>query len=495
MKSNRNTLLNVVACIALSMTLFLQGSMNVFAVTTEFDVPDIEKEWTPDNCIYKSPNLNIQVCKWGYGLVADVLNTSDIDTLLAELHANVSTAGNKRSILGIYMEGAGLSEANAADITNAGWTEVDLYYNTFFVGGSAPTGAMTPSVAKTTDENAMTILAEAGITENIAMVNVSDVKMTWANYILYETEFSFLKGKQLHSYKFINDLGVFVPIEETYFGSYSANFLELYDLQKAEADVNGIYVTLTQSLPDSIVVSADQIVILRETASVTPPTVDSSANSSQNEGAVIPTDPEISQETQQSESEGPVKEQENDAEKQESNTKEQESNAEEKGSGNQEAESQSVIESNTVKWNFPNGQAPASFTADAVVKLISETEVSVDFAYSGPLPEGTEVTVNISKDNVSYQEGDTLYLYYCNPETSQRDFVSAGKYQDSQVTFKIYHCSEYVITNMGPNVSDVADITEGAEGTDKKIPGWIILVLFGMIACGVAGVVIFKRRK
>lgn len=194
-------------CFALSMTLFFQGTINVFAINTQFAVPTIEKDWIPDNCKYKSPNLNILVCKWGYGLVADVLNTSNIDTLLAELHANVSTAGNSRSILGIYMEGAGLSETNAADIANDGWTEVELYYESFLVGGSAPTGAMTPSIAKTTDENAMTILSEAGITENIAMVSVSGVNMTWANYILHEAEFNFLKGKTLYSYKFIPDLG------------------------------------------------------------------------------------------------------------------------------------------------------------------------------------------------------------------------------------------------------------------------------------------------
>lgn len=94
-----------------------------------------------------------------------------------------------------------------------------------WIGGSAPTGAVAPSVAMTTDKNAMAILAEAGITEDVAMIGVSGVNMTWANFILYEPEFKFLKGKSLHSYKYIADLGVFVPIGETYFGTYGANFL------------------------------------------------------------------------------------------------------------------------------------------------------------------------------------------------------------------------------------------------------------------------------
>lgn len=481
MKTNRKTLLKAIMCFILSMTLFLQGSMNVFAINTKFDVPTIEKDWTPDNCKYKSPNLNIMVCKWGYGLVADVLNTSNIDTLLAELHANVSPAGNSRSILGIYMEGAGLSETNAADIANAGWTEVELYYESFLVAGSAPTGAMTPSVAKTTDENAMTILSEAGITENIAMVSVSGVNMTWANYILHEAEFNFLKGKTLYSYKFIADLGVFVPIEETYFGTYGANFLELYDLQKAEEDVNGIYVTLTQSLPETVVVSADQVNVLREAASVTPPASEVSTKPS------TPSQNEPATESETVSDNETVTESETITE----TVAENEPATDEKmPEVSKETEGTSALvvanTDDTVEWKFANGQGPENFTAEATVKAISETEVSVDFAYSGMLPEGTEVTVKVPNDNVNYQEGDTLYLYYCNPETSQRDFVDEGEYVGSKVTFKINHCSEYVITTIGPN--DV-------ESAGGSMPIWIIGLVCGMMACGVVGFVIFKKKK
>ncbi len=489
MKRNRKTLLKAVMCFMLSMTLFLQGSINVFAITTQFDVPDIEKDWTPDNCKYKSPNLNIMVCQWGYGLVADVLNTSNIDTLLAELHANVSTAGNSRSILGIYMEGAGLSETNAADIANAGWTEVDLYYETFFVGGSAPTGAMTPSVAKTTDENAMLILSEAGITENIAMVSVSGVNMTWANYILYETEFNFLKGKTLYSYKFIPDLGLFVPIEETYFGTYGPNFLELYDLQKAETDVNGIYVTLTQSLPETVVVSADQVNVLREAASVTPPAGEVSTKpSTPSENAPVTESETVRDDDTVTESET-ITEKVAGKESVTDEKRPEDSEATEDTEDTENTEDTSALvvvnTDDTVEWKFANGQGPENFTAEATVKAINETEVSVDFAYSGGLPEGTEVTVKVPKDNVNYQEGDTLYLYYCNPETNQRDFVGEGKYQESRVTFKINHCSEYVITTIGPNA---------VESADGSMPIWIIGLVIGLMACGVVGFVVFKKR-
>ncbi len=473
MRGKGKTLLRTILCFLFSIILFWQGAVDVYAINTKFDVPSIEQDLTPDNCLYKSPNLNIMVCKWGYGLVADVLNTSGIDTLLAELHANVSPAGNSRAILGIYMEGAGLSETNASEIAAAGWTEVDLYYETFLVAGSAPTGAMTPSVTMTLDENALAILAEAGITENIAMVSVSDVNMTWANFILYEKEFSFLKGKALYSYKFIADLGIFVPIEETYFGTYGANFLELFDLQKAEADVNGIYVTLTQSLPENLVVSADQVQVLRENLPIVPPTEN------------LPSAPL----TEDDDFEPPVSEPEQDetekiAEQQETET------APEQEEPRQEESGQNALTvtntDDTVEWKFANGQGPENFTAEATINAVSKTEVFVDFAYSGLLPEDTEVTVQIPSENVNYNEGDTLYLYYCNPETNQRDFVSEGKYQENQVTFKINHCSEYVITSVGPN-----EIGE----TDSGMSAWLIAAVFGVIACIIVRFVWIKKKK
>ncbi len=509
MKKHVKNTVKAFLCIICSIVLFFQGTVDVFAINTHFDVPTIEADWTPDNCLYKSPNLNIQVCNWGYGLVADVLNTSSVDTLLAELHANISPAGYKRSILGIYMEGASLSEANASAIANAGWTEMDLYYETFFVGGSVPTGAMAPSVAMTTNESAMTILNGAGITEDIAMIKVSDVNMTWANFILYEPEFKFLKGKSLYSYKYITDLGVFVPITETYFGAYGANFLELYDLQKAEADVNGIYVTLTKVLPENMVVSAEEVHVLRESLAVTPPsdTIPTEpADESGNNDAFVEgngteetieettgeTEDATIEETTEANDSGAVKDEEDQADQ----AVEQENSGQETVSDSQEPDEPeegtiedalvvSNIEKN-VEWKFSDGQMPESFTAEATVQAISETEVSVDFAFSGLLPQNTEVTVQIPSDSVNYSEGDTLYFYYCNPETGSREFVSEGKYTGKQVTFSIHHCSEYVITSAAP--------TESGEA-DKEMPLWLPLLLVGAVACGIFGFVAVKKKR
>lgn len=488
MKRHKKILLNGILCLTFFMIVFWHSAMDVFAINTKFCVPTISNQFTPDNVIYKSPNLNIQAEKWSYGLSANILNTSNVGSLLAELHANVSPSGYSKAILGIYMEGAGLSDSDAAAIAGAGWTDIELYYDTFFVGGCAPSGAMTPYVGKVGAENAAAanaaaILETASITENIAMVEVSGVNMARVNYILYEPEFKFLNGKNLYSYKYIADLGVFVAVPETYFGSYDANFLEFFDLQLAEADANGLYVTLTQSLPEDIVVSADQVPVLRANPPATPPNTPSTGNSTENpalNSSGVTNDGTSTESTKETST----------GTSNETSTETSDETTTETSAGKEPTNSDALVISNTedtVEWTFTGGQSPANFTAEATIEVINETEISVDFAYSGELPQGTEVTVQIPTDKVEYQEGDTLYFYYCNPETNQRDFVSEGTYQESQVTFQINHCSEYVISTIAP---------DAAENTSHGNTIWILFAAISVAVCGtVAGIVVFKKKK
>ena len=381
MKTVGRRLMKAAVCAVLALTLFVYGGAEASAITTKFMVPTISNSFTPDNCIYKSPNLNIMVCKWGYGWVVDILNTNrDLGSLLAELNANftVSSTTSKEAIMGIYMEGEPVTAQNAADMAAGNWKRVELYYENFLAGGSLPRGYMLPNVAKSADADTLAALADVGITADAAVVEVSGFDMAKANFILYEKEFKFLRGKTVSAYKFLPDLKKFVPVPEVYFDSYDRNFLELHDLQMAEADVNGIYVVLGQTLPAEAVITAEEAVDLRKN----PP----------KEPAVL-------------------------------------TNAE-----------------NTVAWTFPTGEAPEGFTAAAAVTAAGDGEVSVDFAYSGSLPEGTEVTVTVPAGQTAFADGTPLFFYYCEPDTGMRELVSRGVCQGGQVTFAIEHCSAYVIT-------------------------------------------------
>lgn len=370
----RRSLLRFFLCAALTIGVIFGGSLAASAINTVFMVPPIDKNYVHSNTIYLSPNYNISAESWGYGTTVTILNTTgDIDALLAEVTANVTPKGGQR-IMGIYMEGAGLSDANAATILNDGWNKVEMYYDTYFVA-CLPVGATHPDIRLVTNEKIGSVLEKAGFTNEFATLEVTGVNSSWAYLTKYDTALSFLRGTSLHMYKYQPDLAVFLEITDVYFDSYGRNFLEWYDPQLVDPDVNGFYIAAGQALPEELVYTVEEAAELR----ANPPLI---------------------------------------------------ANAE-----------------GSVQWKMLPGWIPENFTAEAVVTPVGETEVSVNFAYSGDLPEGAEVTVQLPQEMVSYTEGMELFLYYCNPDSQMREFVSSAVYAGQQVTFSIGHCSEYVITS------------------------------------------------
>lgn len=364
----------VLICFVLLVGVFFQGSLRASAINTVFMVPPINKDYVHHNTLYLSPNYNISACQWGYGTTVDILNTTgNVDGLLAEVFANVTPTGGQR-IMGFYMEGAGFSAANAADIVANGWAKVEMYYETFMVS-CTPAGAMRPNIEIVENEQIGNVLNGAGFTEQFAVMEVTEVNSSWAYLLKYDESFSFLRGTDVHVYKFQPDLGVFLPVQEVYFDSYDRNFLEWDNPELVDPVIDGLYVAVGQALPEELVYTTEAAAELRANPPLIPNT----------EG--------------------------------------------------------------TVQWKMAPGLVPENFTAEAVVAPVDEAEVSVDFAYSGELPEGTEVTVQIPQETVTYTDGMELFLYFCNPENEMREFVSSGTYQEQQVTFAIEHCSAYVITS------------------------------------------------
>ncbi|MBR4304880.1 MAG: hypothetical protein IKT81_06075 [Clostridia bacterium] len=395
-------ILSGIMCAVLVFCAVFAAAPEARAITTVFMVPPISPTYVHHNTLYLSPNYNITALSWGYGTTVDILNTTgDIDSLLSEVFANVTPKGGER-IMGIYMEGAGLSDKNAADIAAAGWTKMEMYYETYMVA-CPPVGATHPDIQLVTNARIDSVLKGAGFDEQFAVLEVSGVNSTWAYLIKYDASLSFLRGKDVKVYKYLVDLGVFVEVEEVYFDSYDRNFLEWDHPQLVEADMNGLYVAVGQALPQELVYTAQAAADLR----ATPPVV--------------------------------------------SNTE-----------GN-------------VQWKMSPGLVPDNFTAEAVITPAADstkTELSVDFAYSGELPEGTEVTLTIPQDTVSYVEGTELFLYYCNPDSQLREFVSSAVYNGGAVTFAIYHCSEYIVTdtNYGESYMPEPDAPAEPEVPAEPLP-------------------------
>ena len=87
-----------------------------------------------------------------------------------------------------------------------------------------------------------------------------------------------------------------------------------------------------------------------------------------------------------------------------------------------------------------------------VSKALSETTLpktmkytTVDFTYSGELAGEVEVTLNLS--NGGFTEGQTLFFYYFNPNTNRFELMDSAAYKSGNATFKITHCSEYIVTS------------------------------------------------
>ena len=127
----RKSVLRIFLCAVLVFGMVFQGSLKASAINTVIMVPPIDATYVHHNTIYLSPNYNISAQTWGYGTTVDILNTTgNLDALLAEVVANVTPSGGER-IMGIYMEGAGLSDGNATTIRGGGWNRVEMYYDTY----------------------------------------------------------------------------------------------------------------------------------------------------------------------------------------------------------------------------------------------------------------------------------------------------------------------------------------------------------------------------
>lgn len=435
----------IIALLAV-MTLF-QNPISAMAITTEFMVPTIDPNDTSrTNVLYSSPNKNVQVSKFSYGLVGDVLNTSGLDAVISELSANSDPSQYGNSIVGIYMEGATLTDAHVSTLAAEGWKKVELYYEKYMISGSVPSRGMHPVIEIVNDVSVTETLTNAGFTGQVGVFKVSDVSMTEPLAILYAPEFSFLRGSTIQAYKYIPDIQKFVVGPSVMYDGYDRSFMDMEGLHLADGDPNGTFVVLTQALPSDLVITKDQIQTLRD---------------------------QLQQENASTESD------KNDS------TATDNSQTTEDGNNNDVVVTN---KDNTVAWTFADGVTPDDFTAEATVEASDKKEVKVDFEFSGKLPKGTQVTIQIPEGVEKFEDGKTVYFYYCNPETEEREYVSEGKCQGGKVTFDIEHCSEYVITT--EKLVEV-DIVE-------KGPNLLPIIAVFMIAfCGTGFVIytIVKKRK
>lgn len=412
--------------LALLITMLLQAPMVAQAANTVFMVPEISATWDPPGMVWKSPALDALAYRGSGAFVGDIINRRGLKAAIADLNANVSAGDYRLSILGIYPEGEALTDEIMQMIAAEGWTRIEVYYPTFEITGSPQCAGMTPTIAKTEDAALTQLLTDAGYANQVATVKIEGVTMSDPWVILYEPEFSFLRGHTCTMYKYIPEIQKFVPGPTVLVDGYDRNFYDMENLTTVDGDPNGTFVIAPATLPADLVITSEEIQPLRD---------------------------QLKQE-------------------EESKKEEQSSTQAEDLLSTEENAISVTSEDEAVAWTFANGESPENFTAEAKVEVSNEKEIKVDFDYSGKLPEGTKVTIQIPEGTVKYKEGTTLYFYYYNPGTEKHELVSEGVCKEGQVTFDIEHCSEYLITSekladldiveKGPNLLPIIAVGAGA---------------------------------
>ena len=451
----RKRLGEIIAVIIGAIVLLLPTT--VFAKTV-FTVPSFNQ--THSNDIYHNGNLII--AEWSYGTTADFINDgNNIDARIQEI--NEHRGNNHPFCIGIYTNDAEISANAINDIAKEKWDKIECYYSNYIIAvNPVATGeSFFPVMKSVTNEKVQEALTAAGYTNQAAMVETSGINQPFFGAVLYCPEYSFLSGVNLYTYKYVFEKGVFVPITNALYDSYDEGFLEMEGLDDADGSANGVYVVLTDMLPESVLSTPENLATL----------------------------PDIKNETD-SDQEGEDTEMGEVEESKESVVVTSDNLSEEQFVDYfHHYKFLTICNSlHNVEWRFDSLTTPMDFTASATIQWQNKKEVIVDFTHSGSLPGPADVTIFIPEKNNGYKNGDNVYLYYINPSTGQNEFQDKGVYKDGMVKFHLTHCSKYIITteNHGESYSD--------NGQNNIIPIVVGIVAGTVVLVGICiGIVLRKK--
>ena len=137
-----------------------------------------------------------------------------------------------------------------------------------------------------------------------------------------------------------------------------------------------------------------------------------------------------------------------------------------------------------------------NFTPEAMITILKDKELSVDFSHSGELPHGTLVTIYIPEEaTYFFNNGDELYFYYNNPETGLREYIGegrcireAGEMGKTLTSFNVDYSGEYIITYQYQG--------ESYTKINMGVPiGFYIFVAVGVFLCSMVGILVYIRIK
>lgn len=124
-----------------------------------------------------------------------------------------------------------------------------------------------------------------------------------------------------------------------------------------------------------------------------------------------------------------------------------------------------TADSSYVNWSFAKIDNAVEFnpavhvdaTVEAVDTKLAAVELpstlkmtTVSFEFDGTLPGEANVTLDMKNSDLAIEntaEGTVVYLYYYNPTTNLFELQDEAAVTNGLVTFKMTHCSDYVVTS------------------------------------------------
>ena len=107
--------------------------------------------------------------------------------------------------------------------------------------------------------------------------------------------------------------------------------------------------------------------------------------------------------------------------------------------------------------------------ANRITDKVDQKKLIISFDYHGELPLKTTVKINVSD---KFKNGDSLYLYYYNPENDGIEYIDHNvEVKNGYVEFQIEHCSDYFLT-----AAVVNDAVNNPESVNYIIIGLIVIV-------------------
>ncbi len=112
--------------------------------------------------------------------------------------------------------------------------------------------------------------------------------------------------------------------------------------------------------------------------------------------------------------------------------------------------------------------------ANRIEDKVNQKKLIISFDYHGELPLKTTVKINVSE---RFQNGESLYLYYYNPENDNIEYIAKDvEVKNGYVEFQIEHCSDYFLT-----AAVVNDAVNNPQSVNYIIIG-LVAVVFILIA-------------